>query len=246
MAYGTHNQVKLTPEDMVVISAHPIPGNEKTISTIINELMKKQVAVVYDRVAEVHVSGHACQEEIKMIFALTKPRFYMPVHGEYKHLAKNASLAEYAGLPRDRIFISEIGRILEFTEGGEKARLCGTVPSGVFLVDGEGVGNVGSVVLRDRKLLSEDGVVTIVAAVDDYGKSVAGEVQIVTRGFIYVRENEELMEEIRTVATRILENNLSRGMDLNSVRTHVKEEVSRFLYGRTKRRPMVLPVLIEI
>jgi len=246
MAYGTNNQVKLTPEDMVVISAHPIPGNEKTIGNIINELMRKQVSVVYDRVAEVHVSGHACQEEIKMIFALTKPRFFMPVHGEYKHLARSAALAEYAGIPKERIFISEIGSVLEFTEGGNKATMRGSVPAGVLLVDGVGVGNVGSVVLRDRKLLSQDGIVTIVAAVETYSKALAGDVQIVTRGFVYVRENEELMEEIRTVATRILENSLYSGMDLNSVRSHTKDEVSKFLFGRTKGRPMVLPVIIEV
>ncbi len=245
IAFGTHSQVKITPEDMVVISAHPIPGNEKTIGNIINELMKKQVEVVYDRVAEVHVSGHACQEEIKMIFALTKPRFFMPVHGEYKHLARNAALAEYAGIPKENIFISEIGKVLEFTEGGEKASFTTSVPAGILMVDGLGVGDVGSVVLRDRKLLSEDGIVTVVAAVDSYSRFLTGDIQIVTRGFVYVKENEELMEEIRTVARRALEHALDSGLDLNSVRNRTKDEVSKFLFGRTHRRPMVLPVLLE-
>ncbi len=245
MAFGTHSQVKISPEDMVVISAHPIPGNEKTIGNIINELMKKQVEVVYDRIAEVHVSGHACQEEIKMIFALTRPRFFMPVHGEYKHLARNSALAQYAGIPKENVFISDVGRILEISEGGEKARLTGSVPAGVLLVDGLGVGDVGSVVLRDRKLLSEDGIITVVAAVESYGKFLVGDVEIVTRGFVYVRENEELMEEIRTVARRVLENSLSAGLDLAAVKTRTKDEIAKFLFGRTHRRPMVLPVIIE-
>ncbi len=245
MAFGTHGQVKLTPDDMVVISAHPIPGNEKTITGIINELMKKQVSVVYDRIAEVHVSGHACQEEIKMIFALTKPRFFMPVHGEYKHLAQNASLAEYAGIPKENIFISEIGKILEFSDGGKNARFHGSVPAGMLLVDGLGVGDVGSVVLHDRKLLSEEGIITVVAAVDSYGKFLVGDVQIITRGFVYVRENEDLMEEIRTVAQRALEQALDNGLDFASVKMRTKDEIAKFLFGRIRRRPMILPVIVE-
>ena len=245
MAFDTHGQVKLTPEDMVVISAHPIPGNEKTISGIINELMKKQISVVYDRIAEVHVSGHTCQEEIKMIIALTKPRFFIPVHGEYKHLAQNASLAEYAGIPKKNIFITEIGKVLEFSEGGKEARFAGTEPAGMILVDGLGVGDVGSVVLHDRKLLSEEGIITVVAAVDTYGKYLVGDVQIITRGFVYVRENEELMEEIRTVATNALERALGSGLDFASVKTRTRDEVAKFLFGRFRRRPIILPVIVE-
>ena len=245
MAYGTHREVRLSPEDMVVISAHPIPGNEKTIGNIINELMKKHIEVVYDRIAEVHVSGHACQEEIKMIFALTKPRFFMPVHGEYKHLARNAALAEYAGIPKGNIFLSEIGKVLEFSAGGRKAEFKGTVPSGFLLVDGLGVGDVGSVVLHDRKLLSEEGIITVVAAVDSYGKYLTSDPQIITRGFVYVKENEDLMEEILTVSRRAIENALDSGLDLASVRNRTRDEVSKFLFGRIRRRPMVLTVLVE-
>ncbi len=246
LAFGTHSMVKLTPEDMVVISAHPIPGNEKTITNIINELMKKQISVVYDRIAEVHVSGHACQEEIKMIFALTKPRFFMPVHGEYKHLVQNAALAQYAGIPKENVFVSEIGKILEFSDGGRKAAFNGTVHTGVLLIDGLGVGDVGSVVLRDRKQLSEDGIITVVAAVESYGKYLMGEVQIITRGFVYVRENEDLIEEIRTVAQHSLEHLLSSGTDLASVKSKTRDEVAKFLFGRTKKRPMVMTVLVEV
>ncbi len=245
MAYGTHSQVKITPEDMVVISAHPIPGNEKTIGSIINELMRKQVSVVYDQIADVHASGHACQEEIKMIFALTRPRFFVPVHGEYKHLARNAALAEYAGIPKENIFISEIGKVLEFSGNGKSAHFTGTVSSGMLLVDGLGVGDVGSVVLRDRKLLSEDGIIVVAAAVDSYGKFLTGEPQIVTRGFVYVKENEDLIEEIRTVASRALENALDSGLDLASVKSRTRDEIGKFLFGRTKRRPMVVPILTE-
>ena len=245
MAHGTHPQVKLTPEDMVVISAHPIPGNEKTVTTIINELMKKRVDVVYDQIAEVHASGHACQEEIKMIFALTRPRFFMPVHGEYKHLARNASLAEYAGIPKENVFLSEIGRILEISPDGKHAALKGTVPSGFLLVDGLGVGDVGSAVLHDRKLLSEDGIITVVAAVSSYGRYLTGDVQIVTRGFVYVKDNTDLMEELKRVAARVLENSLSAGLDLVAVRGRVRDELSRLLFDRFKRRPMILPVIVE-
>ena len=245
MAYGTHSQVKLSPEDMVVISAHPIPGNEKTITNIINELMKKKVSVVYDQIAEVHVSGHACREEIKMIFALTKPRFFMPVHGEYKHLARNAALAEYAGIPKENIFISDIGKVLEISGDGASARFTGNVPAGKIMVDGLGVGDVGSVVLRDRKLLSEEGIITVVAAVDSYGKFLVSDPQIITRGFVYVRENEDLMEEIRTVAARTIENALGAGLDMASVKSRSKDEIGKFLFGRTRRRPLILTVLIE-
>ncbi len=245
MAYGTHSQVKLSPEDMVVISAHPIPGNEKTITGIINELMKKKVSVVYDQIAEVHVSGHACQEEIKMIFALTKPRFFMPVHGEYKHLARNAALAEYAGIPKENIFISDLGKVLEISADGASARFAGAVHAGKIMVDGLGVGDVGSVVLRDRKLLSEEGIITVVAAVDNYGKFLVSDPQIITRGFVYVRENEDLMEEIRTVAARTIENALSAGLDMASVKSRSKDEIGKFLFGRTRRRPLILIVLIE-
>ena len=247
MAFGTHSQVKLTPEDMVVISAHPIPGNEKTITNIINELMKKEVEVVYDRIAEVHASGHACQEEIKLIFALTKPRFFMPLHGEYKHLYCNAHLAQYAGIPADHIFLSEIGRVFEIYEGGKKARFAGTVPAGRVLVDGLGVGDVGSAVLRDRRLLSEDGVITVAAAVDLQIKDLVGDVQLFTRGFVFVRDNEKLMDEISTVARRVIENALfTSGADIGQVKSRVRDELTKFLFERTHRRPRIIPAIIEI
>lgn len=181
-----------------------------------------------------------------MIFALTKPRFFMPVHGEYKHLARNAALAEYSGIPKENIFISEIGKILEFSDGGNTARFAGSVPSGLLLVDGLGVGDVGSVVLHDRKLLSEEGIITVVAAVDPYEKFLLGDVQIITRGFVYVKENEDLMEEIKTVSRRAIEQALDNGLDLASVRNRSRDEVSKFLFGRIRRRPMVLTVLLEV
>lgn len=180
-----------------------------------------------------------------MIFALTRPRFFMPVHGEYKHLARNASLAEYAGIPKENIFLSEIGRILEISPDGKRAALKGTVPSGFLLVDGLGVGDVGSAVLHDRKLLSEDGIITVVAAVSSYGRYLTGDVQIVTRGFVYVKDNTDLMDELKKVATRVLENSLSAGLDLVAVRGRVRDDLSRLLFDRFKRRPMILPVIVE-
>lgn len=245
MAFGSHDKVKLTSEDMVVISAHPIPGNEKAINNIINELTKQHVRVAYDQIAEVHVSGHACQEEIKMIFALTKPRFFMPVHGEYKHLSRNAALAEYAGIPRENIFISDIGRVLEISADGKKAALNGTVPAGKLLVDGSGVGDVGSAVLRDRKLLSQDGIIMIAAAVDSYGKTLVSKPEIVSRGFIYVKENEDLIGEIASLAARVIDKGLAGGQDFATIKNRVKDETGRLLFNKTRRRPIILPVIVE-
>ncbi len=245
MAFGTHDRVKLGPEDMVVLSSHPIPGNEKAINDIINELAKRHVSVVYDQIAEVHVSGHACQEEIKMIFALTRPRFFVPVHGEYKHLSRNAELAAYAGIPRENIFISEIGKVLEFSPDGTKAHFVGTVPSGKLLVDGLGVGDVRSTVLRDRKLLAEEGIIVIAATVDLYEKTLASPPQIATRGFVYVKDNEDLIEEIMRVATESLVKNVARGADLATAQARLKDDVAKFLFNKIRRRPVIMPMLVE-
>ena len=245
MASGSHDKVKLGADDMVVLSSHPIPGNEKAINDIINELSKRHVSVVYDQIAEVHVSGHACQEEIKMIFALTKPRFFMPVHGEYKHLLRNAALAEYSGIPKENIFISEIGKVLEISAGGKEARFAGTVPSGKVLVDGLGVGDVQSAVLRDRKLLAEEGIVVITASVDPYLKTLVSPPQVATRGFVYVKENEDLIDEIMQVATDALEKSLERAQDLEAAQARVKEDVSRYLFAKIRRRPVMMVILVE-
>lgn len=246
MAFGTNDKVKLGMDDLVVISAHPIPGNEKTVGNIINELLMKQVEVVYDQVAEVHVSGHACQEEIKMLIALIKPRYYIPIHGEYKHQIKNAELAYYMGIPRSNVLIPEAGKILEIEPKGKSARFNGTAPFGKVLIDGSGVGDVGSVVLRDRRHLSMDGLVMIVAAVDSADRILVSEPEVVSRGFIYVKDNEDLMEEIRVKARETVEYCFDHGMDIVSVRTSIKDEIARFIYQRTKRRPMVLSSIVNV
>ena len=245
MAFGEHREVTLGPSDLVVLSASAIPGNESLINRIVNEISKMGVKVLHDSVVEVHVSGHACQEEIKLMQALTKPTYYMPVHGEYKHLAANAELARSMGMPADHIFISDIGRVLELSADG--ARFAETVPSGKVLVDGSGVGDVGNIVLRDRKHLSQDGLIVVVATVDMHARYVLSGPDIVSRGFVYVRESEDLMEQMRTVAAQAMDKSLSgRDADFYAIKNRVKDDLSKFIYQQTKRRPMILPVIMNV
>ncbi len=245
MAFGEHAQVSLGMGDLVVLSASTIPGNEKLVGRIINELSKMGVAVINDAAVEVHVSGHACQEELKLMQALTRPRYFMPVHGEYKHMAANRDLATAMGVPARNVFISDIGKVLEIDEAG--ARFAGTVPAGVVLIDGLGVGDVGNIVLRDRKHLSQDGLIVVVAAVDAAsGLRVAGP-DIMSRGFVYVRESEELMEEVRRIAVDAIDISLRRsGRDWHEIKNTVKDDITKFLYARTKRKPMVLPIIMDV
>jgi ribonuclease J len=245
MAFGEHREVTLGPSDLVVLSASAIPGNESLINRIVNEISKMGVKVLHDSVVEVHVSGHACQEEIKLMQALTKPTYYMPVHGEYKHLAANAELARSMGVPADHIFISDIGRVLELSADG--ARFAETVPSGKVLVDGYGVGDVGNIVLRERKHLSQDGLIVVVATVDMHARYVLSGPDIVSRGFVYVRESEDLMEQMRTVAAQAMDKSLSgRDADFYAIKNRVKDDLSKFIYQQTKRRPMILPVIMNV
>ena len=245
MAYGEFKEIKLGSEDMVVISASPIPGNEKTISRIINELLKKQVSVLYDQVAEVHVSGHACQEEIKTLIGLLRPARFFPFHGEYKHLVKNAELAESMGIDRKNIILPEVGNVYEMDK--KSVRNTGTVPSGKVLVDGTGVGDVGSVVLRDRRLLSQDGIITVVAAIDIDEQILYSGPDIVSRGFVYVKESDELMEEARTVVTNTVNDCLDDGgVSLATLKNRIREDLSKFIYTKTKRRPMILPIIMDM
>ncbi len=245
MAFGDHSQVTLGLGDLVVLSASAIPGNEKLVGRIINELSKMGVSVINDASVEVHVSGHACQEELKLMQGLTRPRYFMPIHGEYKHMAANRDLATAMGVPPENVFISDIGKILEIDEKG--ARWGGTVPAGVVLIDGLGVGDVGNIVLRDRKHLSQDGLIVVVATVDAAsGLRIAGP-DIMSRGFVYVRESEELMEEIRRIAVDAIDISLRRsGRDWYEIKNNVKEDITKFLYARTKRKPMVLPIIMEV
>lgn len=243
MAYSDHSQVKLGPQDVVVLSASAIPGNEKLVSRVINEMLKSGVTVLHNDVAEVHVSGHACQEELKLMQALTKPKFFMPVHGEYRHLAANCELARYMGMDNKNIFMPEMGKVLELDR--RSAKFTETVPSGKILVDGYGVGDVGNIVLRDRKHLSQDGLVIVVASVDMHDRVLLSGPDVVSRGFVYVRESEELFENVRKLALDALFDSLDDPRaDRTHIKQHVKDVISKYLYSQTKRKPMVLPIIM--
>ncbi len=245
MAFSDHDKVIIDNNDVVVISANPIPGNEKLIGKIINELYKKGITVVNDATAEVHVSGHACQEELKLMHALTKPKYFMPIHGEYRHLINHKQLAESMGMSPQNIFVSSIGRVLEIDSEG--CRFNGSVPSGKVLVDGYGVGDVGNIVLRDRRHLAQDGLIAIVATVNMDEMEIISGPDVISRGFVYVRESEELMEEVRALSAESLNDCLLSGVDdWMQMKTKVKNDLSKFLYSKTKRKPMILPIIMEV
>jgi len=245
MAFSDHSQVMLGRGDLVVLSSSPIPGNEKLVGRIINELTKNGVSVLHDRSVEVHVSGHACQEELKLLIALLKPKYFMPVHGEYRHLYANREIALDMGIPEQNIFISDIGKVLEIGKSG--AKFAGLVPAGKILVDGYGVGDVGNIVLRDRKHLSQDGIIIVVASVDTDSHLLLSGPDVVSRGFVYVREAEELMEEIRQIAADAICRSLECShVDRIELKNAVKDDLTKFLYAKTKRKPMVLPVIMNM
>lgn len=245
MAFSDHRKVEVGPDDYIIISATPIPGNEKTVSKVVNELMRRGCEVVYEKMYDVHVSGHACQEELKIIHALTRPKFFIPVHGEQKHLYKHAGLAQSMGMPAKNVLITEIGRTIELT--ADRMAVVGSVPAGRVLVDGLGVGDVGSIVLRDRKHLAEDGLIVVVATVDSVSGELVSGPDIVTRGFVYVREAETLIDEIREAARRALENCCHNPhCDWAMMKSRVRDELSRMLFQKTKRSPMILPIIMEV
>ncbi|MCM8711191.1 ribonuclease J [Clostridium sp. SYSU_GA19001] len=245
MSTSTHKILKVEPGDLVIISASPIPGNEKFISRVINELFKKGAEVVYDAFDEVHVSGHARQEELKLIHTLVKPKFFMPVHGEYRHLRHHAALAQKLGMPVSNIAISETGKVVELS--AEEIRLSGRVPSGAVMVDGLGVGDVGHIVLRDRKHLAEDGILTVVVTIEKESQSVIAGPDIITRGFVYVKESEKLINETRDIVRVELDKCLDSGItEWMVIKSSIKNAVGKFLYERTKRRPLILPIIMEI
>ena len=246
MAYSDHNQVTLGQNDLVVLSSSAIPGNEKLVGRVINELSRNGVTVLHDNAMEVHVSGHACQEELKLMLALCKPRYFMPIHGESRHLEAHRALAQEMGIPDRNIFLSEIGKVLEIDGNG--ARFAGVVPAGQVLVDGYGVGDVGNIVLRDRRLLSQDGLIVVVATVDEDGRMLLSGPDVVSRGFVYVRENEPLLEEAKQVVQRTLLSLLRAGdtRDRMRMKTRVRDELSRFLFQKTGRKPMILPIIMSV
>lgn len=244
MASGDHRQVSVSSEDFIIISATPIPGNEKLVGRVINDLMKLGAEVIYEKMYEVHVSGHACKSELQLMLGLVKPKYYIPVHGEYKHLCKNALIGESMGIPKSNIVISDLGKVIE--TNGETMQFKETVQAGKVLVDGLGVGDVGSIVLRDRKHLAEDGLIIVAAAISSStGKLVSGP-DIISRGFVYVRESEELMEKAREISKTALESCLKGGsIDWPQLKTTVKDSLASFVFQKTKRHPMILPIIIN-
>ncbi len=245
MAFSDHRKVEVGPDDYIIISATPIPGNEKTVGKVVNELMKRGCEVVYEKMYEVHVSGHACQEELKIIQGLVRPKFFIPVHGEQKHLYKHAGLAHAMGMSHQNVLITDIGKTIEIT--ADKMAVVGSVPSGRVLVDGLGVGDVGSIVLRDRKHLAEDGLIVVVATVDNATGELVSGPDIVTRGFVYVREAESLIDEIRQTARRALEDCCRNPhCDWATMKSRVRDDLSKMLFHKTKRSPMILPVIMDV
>ena len=244
MAMNDHNKVNITPHDFIIISATPIPGNEKYVTKVVNELMKSGAEVIYEAMYEVHVSGHACQEELKLMLALTKPKFFIPVHGEYKHLKKHAQIAEDMGIPNKNIIIGSIGNVIE-TDGIEM-NIVSQVPSGRVLVDGLGVGDVGSIVLRDRKHLAQDGLIIVVVAIDKVSNEVVSGPDIISRGFVYVRESEELIDNAKHIVMDTLnECSVYELREWNSLKAKLRDSLSDYIYTKTKRNPMILPIIME-
>lgn len=241
MAASIHRKVSIKPGDVIILSSTPIPGNEKSVSRVINELSMKGAKVIYQ---DTHVSGHACQEEIKLIYSLTKPKYAIPVHGEYKHLIRHAEIAELMGVPKDNIFLLSSGDVLSMTE--DKAAVTGEVTAQGILVDGLGVGDVGNIVLRDRQLLSENGLIIVVISLEKGSNQVLSGPDIVSRGFVYVRESENLMDEAREVVEKALDKCLNKSADWNKIKQEIKDSLNNFIWKKTKRNPMILPIIMEV
>ena len=244
MAFSDHKKVEITKDDLVIISASPIPGNEKPVSNVINELYKKGAEVIHQSLMEVHVSGHACREELKIIMGLTKPKYFIPVHGEHRHLLKHSDIALSMGIPSEKIFRLENGQVLELSS--EEGKINGSVPAGKVLVDGYGVGDVGNIVLRDRKHLAQDGIIIASLTLTKDNKLVAGP-DIISRGFVYVRDNEDLMAAVKTVAeTSVKDTLISKHCDWTAIKTNLRSSLGDFIYDKTRRKPMILPIIQEI
>ena len=245
LAASDHRKMELVPGDLVILSATAIPGNEKTVSRVIDQLFKKGAQVIYEAVADVHVSGHACQEELKLVHSLVKPKYFIPAHGEYRHLTQHAKLAENLGMSKDNIFVAENGSIIELT--GEKGKVAGKAPSGNILVDGLGIGDVGNIVLRDRRHLSQDGLIVVVVTISKQDGSVIVGPDIVSRGFVYVRESEDLMKEAKKVVKNVLIDCEKRNItDWATLKSSIRDSLRNFLYERIKRNPMILPIIMEV
>lgn len=245
IAYNEHRKIQLTSNDVIILSATPIPGNEKDVSSVINKLLESGAKVIYESLGEIHVSGHACEEEHKLLQSLVKPKYVIPNHGEYRHLLRHAEVAESMGVPRENIYIMENGNVLEISEDG--AKLVADVPSGDILVDGLGIGDVGNIVLRDRKHLAEDGLIVVVVTISKKDGKVISGPDIISRGFVYVRESGDLMEDSKNVVKATLQQLENKKLgDWASVKTSIRDDLKSFLFSQTKRNPMILPIIMEI
>ena len=245
IAASTHRKIQIEEGDMVIISATPIPGNEKAVSNVVNDLIAKGANVIYKSIEDIHVSGHACEQELRLIQALLKPRFFIPVHGEYRHLITHAKIAQSMGVDRENTFILDNGDVLELSKN--KGKVTGKVPFGRILVDGMGVGDIGNMVLRDRKNLAENGIITVVVAIDRRNKIIISGPDIVSRGFVYVRNSEELIDEVRNIVTNVVEKCLEKNItQWAEIKNGIRREVDNFVYTKMKRKPMILPVIVEL
>ena len=245
MANGTHKKVHLDPTDTVILSATPIPGNDNQVSSVINKLMEMGVDVIYSSLADVHVSGHACQEELKLMHSLVRPKFFVPIHGEMRHLKCHANLALQMGMNKKNIVIADNGNTIEFTK--RSINLVETKYASNILVDGLGIGDVGNVVLRDRRHLSEDGLIVVVITLDSRNKEVIAGPDIISRGFVYVKENNDLMEQCKIVVEQVLEKSHDKNIyDWSTMKHNIRETLKKFLYQEIKRNPMILPVIMEV
>lgn len=245
MAFSEHRKLEIVAGDLVIISASPIPGNEKTVARVIDQLMHKGADVIYEDLADVHVSGHACQEELKLLHSLIKPKFFIPIHGEYRHLKRHSELAQELGMPKENIFVARNGSVIEFTE--DTGKFAPSVQAGKILVDGLGIGDVGNIVLRDRKHLSEDGLIVVVVTIDKNNGAVIAGPDIISRGFVYVRESEDLMEEAKKVVRDVLkECEKKKITDWATLKSRIRDALRGFLYEKIKRNPMILPIIMEV
>ncbi len=245
IAAGNHRSIQLEKGDTVIISSTPIPGNKKAVSCVVDDLTEKGAKVIYEAIEDIHVSGHACEQELRLIHALLKPKFFVPVHGEYRHLLSHSKIAENMGMDKSNIFILEIGDVLELARN--KAEITNKVPAGRVLIDGLGVGDIGNIVLRDRKNLAKDGIITVVIVINKESKTVISGPDIITRGFVYVRDSEELMREIRRIVSKSVERCLDNDVTgWSEIKSAIRREVNTYVYTKMKRKPMVLPVITEI
>jgi ribonuclease J len=246
IAMADHRQISIKPGDVVVMSASSIPGNERQVTKVVDGLFKKGAIVIYDGLEDVHVSGHAKREELKLMHALITPKFFMPVHGEYRHLKMHKDLAVEMGMPKENCFVLNIGEVLEVN--GQTAKVNGTVPSGQIFVDGLGVGDVGNIVLRDRRILSQDGIIVVVVTFETATRELIAGPDIISRGFVYVRESEELMDEAREIVRKIFHKYEEgrKGSDGSNIKSDIRDELRHYLWQKTKRNPMILPVIVEV